>query len=153
MLHIEVDDLQGDEIAAFLQQHLDDMRATSPPESKHALDLEGLRQPDVTFWSAYFDGKLVGCAALKNLGDNLGEIKSMRTCASCRQKGVASALLNHVIEQAKSRQLERLLLETGSMAFFAPARALYGKFGFQTRGPFAQYRLDPNSVYMELPLN
>ncbi len=146
------DDLSGASIAAFLEQHIEDMKATSPPESKHALDLEGLRGDDIRFWSVYSGEELLGCGALKELSSTAGEIKSMRTSVSARGCGVASALLQHIIQHAAARGYEKLLLETGSMAFFKPARLLYLKNGFQFREPFGEYREDPNSVFMELLL-
>ncbi|WP_160154441.1 GNAT family N-acetyltransferase [Microbulbifer sp. ALW1] len=152
MLNIHVDDLSGNEIAAFLQAHIDDMRATSPPESVHALDLDGLRQPDVTFWSAYLDGALVGCGALKELGPDHGEIKSMRTGAEARGKGIATAVLQHILGEARKRGYTRLSLETGSMDFFKPAHRLYSRHGFELCAPFADYREDPNSLFMRIAL-
>ena len=147
-MKIAVDDLSGPEIAAFLQEHLDEMRATTPPESKHALDLDALRRPEVTFWTVYEGDELLGCGALKELDGATGEIKSMRTAAAAKRRGVASALLEHIVAQARGRGYERLYLETGSFEFFAPARALYEKFGFTYCGPFADYKQDPNSAYM-----
>ncbi|WP_226667877.1 GNAT family N-acetyltransferase [Microbulbifer aggregans] len=152
MLNIEVDDLSSNEIAAFLQAHIDDMRSMSPPESKHALDLDGLRQPEITFWSAYSDGELVGCGALKQLTPEHGEIKSMRTGTRARGNGVGSAMLQHILDEANRRGYTRLSLETGSMDFFKPAHRLYERHGFEFCGPFAQYREDPNSLFMSLEL-
>src|SRR4051794_19781737 len=128
-MRIEVDDLSGPQIAAFLQEHVDEMIAVTPPGSKHALDLDGLRKPEVTFWSVYDeDNQLVGCGALKELDASSAEIKSMRTAASVKRRGVASKLLAFLVEQAGARGYDRLYLETGSSDFFAPARALYAKF-------------------------
>ncbi|MBK1876787.1 GNAT family N-acetyltransferase [Pelagicoccus mobilis] len=152
MITIEVDDLSGPEIATFLEEHIADMKSVSPPESKHALDLEGLRSPDVTFWSLKFQNQLAGCAALKTIDSTHGEIKSMRTSSAFRGQGIASKLLIHLIEEAKSRSYQRLSLETGSMPFFEPARKLYQKFGFIDCPPFSQYKEDPNSVFMTLEL-
>jgi putative acetyltransferase len=145
---IRLDDLRGPEIAAFLEEHLEDMRAVSPPESKHALDLDGLRKPEVTFWSVWDGDRLVGCGALKELDPTHGEIKSMRTAAARRGRGVASAMLNHILEVGAGRGYRRLSLETGSGEFFAPARALYEKFGFLATEPFGDYKPDPNSYFM-----
>ncbi len=147
-MEIRVDDLQGPEIAAFLQEHLDDMALHSPPESRHALDLERLRVPEITFWSVWHEGELVGCGALKELAPCHGEIKSMRTANAHRGKGIAASLLRHMLAEAKRRAYERVSLETGSMAVFAPARALYARHGFDYCAPFADYREDPNSVFM-----
>ena len=146
-LEIVVDDLSGPGIAALLAEHLRDMRATSPPESVHALDLDGLRRPEVTVWSARSGGEVVGCAALAELGDGHGEVKSMRTAAAHRGRGVASALLRHLLAEADRRGLRRLSLETGTQDFFAPARALYVRYGFAPCPPFAGYTDDPNSAY------
>lgn len=147
---IEIDDLSGSEIAEFLAEHIADMKATSPPESKHALDLDGLRRPDVTFWTIRDGDKIVGCGALKALDTTHAEIKSMRTAAGQRGRGVASAMLRHIIAEARRRGFTRLSLETGSMDFFAPARALYTKHGFAYCEPFGDYREDPNSVFLTL---
>ncbi len=145
---VKVDDLRGSEIAALLNEHLQDMNAVSPPESKHALDLEGLRQPDITFWTVWEGEQLAGCGALKELSAEHGEIKAMRTAAGFRHRGMAAKLLHHIIEEAQRRGYQRLSLETGSMDFFEPARRLYASFGFEPCAPFADYREDPNSVFM-----
>lgn len=147
-MKIKVDDLTGTEVAELLEQHICDMRAVSPPESKHALDLNGLRQPEITFWTIWDETSLAGCAALKELDPSYGEIKSMRTAPEYRNKGVAKMLLGHIIDEAKRRNYSGLSLETGAMPFFAPARQLYLKFGFVYCGPFAEYKEDPNSVFM-----
>ncbi|HEY7222051.1 MAG TPA: GNAT family N-acetyltransferase [Micromonosporaceae bacterium] len=144
-----VDDLTGPEIAALLAEHLADMRAATPePESRHALDLDGLRAPGITFWSVWDGDDLVGCGALKRLDDTHGELKSMRTIGERRRSGVASALLARIIDEARSQGFARLSLETGSGVFHAPARALYAKFGFVECEPFGDYRRDPNSAFM-----
>ncbi|MDI5835202.1 MULTISPECIES: GNAT family N-acetyltransferase [Shewanella] len=147
-MKIILDDLKGPEIAALLTEHLEDMRATSPPESVHALDLDGLRQPNIRFWTLWDGRNLTGCGALKWLDSEHAEIKSMRTAATYKQQGVASQILQHLINDAKAAGVQRLSLETGSMAFFQPARSLYAKFGFELCGPFADYTLDPNSLFM-----
>lgn len=147
-LRIVVDDLRGPQIAAFLEAHLEQMRATSPPESKHALDLDGLRRPDVVFWTLLDGDEVVGCAALKALDATHAEVKSMRTHPDRRRQGLGALLLRHVVEQARLRGFARLSLETGSMPFFAPARALYTAHGFAPCPPFADYVPDPNSVFM-----
>jgi putative acetyltransferase len=147
-LLIRLDDLRGPQIAAFLEEHLEDMRAISPPESKHALDLDGLRKPEITFWTVWDGDRLLGCGALKELDASHGEIKSMRTAAAYRGRRVASAMVSNIVEEAVIRGYRRLSLETGSAEFFAPARALYEKFGFVVTGPFGDYRPDPNSYFM-----
>ena len=145
---IRVDDLSGPEIRALLEEHLRHMHEISPPESVHALDLSALRQPDITFWTVWIDNQLAGCGALKEIDPRHGEVKSMRTAVTHRRQGVGRAMLQHVIEQARSRSYERLSLETGSMEAFIPARRLYESFGFTYCGPFAAYSADPNSVFM-----
>ena len=145
---IRVDDLCGHEIAAFLEEHIQDMRAMSPPESKHALDLEGLKKPEITFWTMWENDTLIACGAIKGLDAEHAELKSMRTTASHRGKGAASKMLEYIVNEAKQRGYNRLSLETGSMPFFEPARRLYERFGFQYCGPFSIYTDDPNSVFM-----
>jgi putative acetyltransferase len=147
-LQIREDDLTGKEIADFLGEHLEDMHEITPPESVHALDLEGLRAPDITFWSAWQGDELLGCGALKELDSRSGEIKSMRTAEAHRRNGVGSKVLDHIITEAKRRAYDRLYLETGTTPDFDPARALYTRYGFEYRGPFADYIEDPNSVFM-----
>ena len=147
MLSIRVDDLTSAEIAAFLEQHVRDMRSVSPPESKHALDLDGLRKPDITFWTGWENRVLVGCGALKQLDSTHGEIKSMRTSPSHRRAGVGTAILRHILSEAETRGYSRVSLETGSMPFFEPARMLYRRFGFRECEPFADYKADPNSAF------
>ena len=147
-MQIKVDNLSGKEITALLEEHINDMRAASPPESKHALDLDGLRKPEVTFWTVWDDQILAGCGAIKRLDNEHAEMKSMRTARAYHRRGVASLLLRHIIAEASKRGFRRLSLETGSMAFFEPARWLYAKFGFEFCMPFADYKLDPNSVFL-----
>jgi putative acetyltransferase len=124
------------------------MHLHSPPESVHALDIEGLRRPEITFWTAWEGGELLGCGALKELDARHAEIKSMRTAARHLRKGVAAKLLTHIIEEARRRGYRRLSLETGSAEAFEPARRLYAGFGFTYCGPFADYVEDPFSVFM-----
>jgi putative acetyltransferase len=150
---IRVDDLTGPEVAALLREHLDSMALHSPPESIHALDLEALRAPGLTFWSVWEGTALVGCGALKDLGEGHGELKSMRTASAHRRRGVATTLLRHILNVARERHYRRLSLETGSMAAFAPAHTLYSSFGFEPCAPFADYVDDPNSVFMTLELS
>lgn len=151
-MRIQRDDLTGPEIAALLQEHLNDMNAVSPPESKHALDLTGLKAKDISFWTLWQQHQLAGCVAMKQLNARQGEIKSMRSAKAFRGQGLGKVLLQHVITEAKSRGYQQLYLETGVMDYFAPARALYNSFGFELCGPFAQYKEDPNSVFMLLQL-
>lgn len=147
-MQIKIDDLTGPEIHALLQEHLNSMYQLSPPESVHALDLEALRKPEITFWTVWEEGELLGCGALKELDTQHGEIKSMRTAAKHLRKGVARYVLNHILEEAKHRGYKRLSLETGSMEEFEPARKLYANFGFTYCEPFNGYILDPYSVFM-----
>lgn len=147
-MDIRLDDLKGSEIAELIGEHLHSMTLHSPPESIHALDLEKLRQPDITFWSAWEGSELLGCAALKELDPRHGEVKSMKTSPQHLRKGVAKQLLQHLIEEAKRRGYQRISLETGSMEAFEAAKRLYVQFGFTYCEPFADYKEDPNSVFM-----
>lgn len=147
-LRIEIDDLTRAAVIDLLREHLDDMHALSPPESVHALDLAGLRTPDVTFWSVWDGDTLVGCGALKELDATHGEVKSMRTPARLRRRGAGRAVLAHIVDEARRRGYARLSLETGAMDAFRPAHRLYASFGFTFCGPFADYVDDPNSVFM-----
>jgi putative acetyltransferase len=147
-MNIQLDELTGPEIHQLLQQHLQGMALHSPPESIHALDLDALRQPGITFWTAWENDELLGCGALKELDARHAEIKSMRTATAHLRKGVAKAMLTHIIEEAKQRGYRRLSLETGSAEAFEPARRLYAAFGFTFCEPFDGYALDPFSVFM-----
>lgn len=151
-MDIKLDDLTGPEVAALIGEHLQSMVLHSPPESIHALNLEGLKKPEITFWSAWEGNDLVGCGALKELDGQHGEIKSMRTSSLHLRKGVAKRLLEHIIGEAKRRGYQRLSLETGSMDAFEPAKKLYASIGFQYCGPFSDYIDDPNSVFMTMEL-
>lgn len=150
---IREDDLRGPEIARLLRAHLANSALHSPPESIHALDLDALRAPGITFWTAWNATTLLGCGGLKQLDGRHGEIKSMHTAEHARGQGVGRRVLEHMIGVAVQRGYGRLSLETGSMAAFAPARALYASFGFVACAPFADYRLDPYSVFMTLELS
>lgn len=152
MRRIVLDDLQGEPIRLLLEEHLRDMRAWSPPESVHALDLDRLRQPEISFWTLWEGGALLGCGALKDLGLREAEIKSMRTANAHRGKGVGAEMLAHILHAAKQRGFKRLNLETGTQTQFAPARALYAQAGFTVCGPFADYALDQYSCFMTLKL-
>jgi putative acetyltransferase len=151
-MHIRIDDLRGPEIAELLAAHVAFCRASSPPESTHVLDLDALRAPGITFWSAWDGPGLLGCAALKELHATHGEVKSMHTATRHRGRGVGLALLRQIVAEARVRGYRRLSLETGSMEAFAPARALYARFGFVECPPFGDYRLDANSVFMTIEL-
>lgn len=151
-MKIEPDDLSRPAIHALLDEHLRNMRAISPPGSVHALDLDKLRAPGITFWSAWQDAVLLGCGALMELTPTHGEVKAMRTPEAARRRGAGRALLNHIVEVARARGYERLSLETGSMPAFVPAHRLYASAGFTFTGPFGAYVDDPNSVFMTLAL-
>jgi putative acetyltransferase len=151
-MKIELDELSRPEVHALLAEHLSSMHQLSPPESVHALDLEQLRRPDITFWCAWEGTQLLGCGALKELSPSHGEVKSMRTARAHLRKGVARAILGRILEEARRRRYERLSLETGTMAAFQPAQRLYASFGFKYCGPFADYVEDPNSVFMTMAL-
>jgi putative acetyltransferase len=147
-MHIRLDDLTGPEIRRLLEEHLHSMRSLSPPESVHALDLAALRRPEISFWTVWAEGELLGCGALKALSPTHGEVKSMRTASVHRRRGVARAVLEHIVREAAQRRYERLSLETGSMQAFEPAHRLYASFGFEDCAPFGDYAEDPNSTFM-----
>lgn len=148
MLKIIEGGLDKPQILAMLRFHFDTNIAVTPPGSAHVFDVSRLKQPDVFFWTAWNDDELMGTGALKLLDSVHGEIKSMHTLQTARRSGVGAALLQHIMEQAKAKGLKRLSLETGSFAFFAPARALYARYGFEECAPFGDYTLDPNSMFM-----
>ncbi len=147
-VEIRLDGLEHPDVHALLAEHLRNMHELSPPESVHALGIEALRQPDVTFWTGWLQDHLLACGALKELTPVHGEIKSMRTAATHRRRGAARLMLEHIIGEARRRSYARLSLETGASAAFAPARHLYQQFGFSYCGPFGDYGPDPNSTFM-----
>lgn len=151
-MRLEVDDLSRPEVGALLVEHLADMHATSPAESVHALDLSGLRGPDMRVWTAWEAGALLGIAALKTLTPEHGELKSMRTSRFARGRGVASELLEHVLTEARRLGFERVSLETGTQDYFAAARRLYERHGFVAVPPFGDYVVDPSSTFYSLVL-
>lgn len=151
-MRIELDDLSRPQVHALLNEHLTNMFELSPPENVFALDLTGLRAPDITFWTVWEDALLLGCGALKELSAQHGEIKSMRTPKALRRRGAGRAVLAHIIAVAGQRGYELLSLETGSNPAFLPAQKLYQSFGFTYCGPFGGYREDPNSVFMSVRL-
>jgi putative acetyltransferase len=151
-LSIERADFTDPDLGMFLQAHLDDLEPTAPAESRHALDLSGLRTPDVRLWVARVDGRIAGTGALAALEPGHEELKSMRTDPARRGQGIATRILDHLLCDARARDIKRVSLETGSMVFFAPARALYAKAGFVACSPFGSYRPDPNSVFMTMTL-
>jgi len=152
-MDIRIDDLQGSAIQALLQEHMDDMHSSSPPESVHALDIEALRQPNITFWTAWDGDELMGCGALKQLSPEHAELKSMRTARTHLRKGVARAMLRHILAAAQAKGFQRISLETGTPEPFVAAQKLYASEGFVECGPFANYVLDPYSLFMTKALS
>ena len=149
-MHIVEGGLDDPRVVALLHTHLTRARAETAPGSAHALDISRLRAPEVTFWSAWEGDAVVGVGALKRLSADHGEVKSMHTAEAARGRGVGSAILRQIMAAARDRGISRLSLETGSWAYFAPARALYARHGFVECAPFGEYREDPNSVFMTL---
>lgn len=152
MMRIVDGDFSDARVIELLRIHLTGSRANTAPGSAHALDIAGLQAPDISFWTIWQDDALLGCGALKRLAPDHGEIKSMHTAQAARRKGVGSAMLRHIVATARAGGMARLSLETGSWDYFAPARALYRSHGFVECGPFGDYVLDPNSVFMTLDL-
>lgn len=147
-MDFRVDDLSSGEVQALVMRHLSGMHENSPPESVHAFDLSKLKQPSVTFWSAWLEGKLVAMGALKKLDDANGEIKSMRVADAFLGRGAGRAMLEHILREARGMGLKTLWLETGSTEAFAPAIKLYESAGFVMCGPFGGYTDDPFSRFM-----
>ena len=153
MLEVILDDLSSGEVIQLLQEHRTDMLQHSPAESVHALDTAALHSPDLTFWSAWFDNtQFAGCGALRQITDEHGEVKSMRSSKQFLRRGVAASILDTIINTAIERNYHRLSLETGSMEVFIPARQLYQRYGFRECAPFGQYGEDPASICMTLAL-
>lgn len=146
------DDAIGAEMAALIELHLADVGADTAAEYRFALDLEALRAPDISLWGLWQGPTLIGCAALKDLGNGEGEVKSMRTHPDHLRKGTAARLLSHLIGDATARGWSRLNLETGTSALFVPAHALYHRFGFVDCGPYADYTESPHNRFMTLAL-
>ena len=145
-------DLSDPQVTSLVQRHLLRARAETAPGSAHALDVGALRAPEISFWAAWDAGSLLGVAALKLLSVDHGEVKSMYTAEDARRRGIARRLLQHIVAEARNAGLARLSLETGSWDYFEPARALYRSVGFNPCEPFANYKLDPHSVFMTLEL-
>ncbi len=150
--HIRLDDLQGPEVRALMEEHLEDMYKWSPPESVHALDLTRLQQSDIHFFTLWQGAQLLGSGALKTLSAEHAEIKSMRTTRASQGKGVGRVMLEHLLQEGSRMGLKRVSLETGTQPEFEPARKLYAAHGFEECGPFEGYALDPLSVFMTKPL-
>jgi putative acetyltransferase len=151
-MRIEIDDLTRPVVQDLLREHLANMFELSPPEQVFALDVAGLRAPEITFWTVWEGDELLGCGALKEISPTEGEVKSMRTPKARRGRGAGRAVLAHIIAVAEQRGYARLSLETGSHPGFLPARRLYSSFGFEICGPFGTYRESVHSVFMTLRL-
>ena len=151
-VRIELDDPGRDDVRALLERHLAFAHEHSPPEDVHALDLDGLRAPEVSFYSVRVDGALVGVGALKELDATHGELKSMHTAMEVRGRGVGRAMVDHLLAEARRRGYRRVSLETGSNEPFVPARSLYQRVGFVECEPFADYELSDFSTFMTLDL-
>ena len=152
MIRIIQGDFGDPRVIDLLHLHLTSARAETAPGSAHALDLTGLQSPDISFWTIWDDETLLGVGAMKRLSADHGEVKSMYTVQSLRRRGVGSAMLRHIIATARASGMSRLSLETGSWDYFRPAQAFYRRHGFVESTPFADYVLDPNSVFMSLDL-
>lgn len=152
-MRIEIDDLSRPQVLALLEEHLRNMYELSPPEKVFAFDASKLMAPEITFWTIWQDGDLLGCAALKEVTKTQGEIKSMRTPRALRRRGAGRALLGHILEISGRRGYEELFLETGCHPAFGAAQSLYRSVGFRPCGPFGSYRENSNSVFMSLRLN
>ncbi|MEQ9171644.1 MAG: GNAT family N-acetyltransferase [Rhodospirillales bacterium] len=152
-MEIREDDLTGGAVRGVIRAHLDQMFSQTPAESVHALDLSGLTAPDVTFWSVWDGGEIVGCGALKELDPRHGEIKSMHTLARFRGKGYGRTMLTHILAEARRRGYRRLSLETGATALFRTAQTLYRTAGFTETGPIPGYGPDPHSCFLTLELD
>ena len=140
------------EVNDLLKKHFVELRSVSPAGSTHVLDIDGLKDPSIKFWSLWENNKLIGCGALKFLDKDHGEFKSIRVADEFRNKGIGERIINHLIEEAKKLKISKLSIETGSGDFFLPARKLFSKFGFKKSSPFAHYKEDPNSCYYTLNL-
>lgn len=152
MFNIVPADLEDPRVIEMVQEHVTRARAETALFSAHALDLSGLKSPDVQVWTMWDGDVLAGIGALKRLSDEHGEVKSMYTAEACRRRGAGGTMLQHIMATARAGGLTRLSLETGSWPYFQPAHALYAHFGFETCGPFGDYCLDANSVFMTLDL-
>ena len=140
------------EVNNLLKKHFIELRSVSPSGSTHVLDIGGLKDPSIKFWSLWENNKLVGCGALKFLEKNHGEFKSIRVADEFKKKGIGERIINHLIGEAKKLKISKLSIETGAGDFFLPARNLFSKFGFKSCPPFAHYKEDPNSCYYTLNL-
>ena len=140
------------EVNDLLKKHFIELRSVSPAGSTHVLDIDGLKDPSIKFWSLWENNKLIGCGALKFLEKNHGEFKSIRVANEFRKKGIGERIIEHLIGEAKKLEISKLSIETGAGEFFLPARSLFSKFGFKLCPPFAHYKEDPHSCYYTLNL-
>tara|TARA_Y100000590_G_C15185399_1_gene812865 strand:+ start:48 stop:512 length:465 start_codon:yes stop_codon:yes gene_type:complete len=141
------------EVDKLLRKHFIELRSVSPAGSTHVLDIDGLKDPSIKFWSLWENEKLMGCGALKFLNENHGEFKSIRVANQYRGKGYGKRIINHLIAEAKELKIKKISIETGSGEFFKSARNLFKNFGFKKCEPFSHYKTDPNSCYMTLEIN
>ena len=151
-MRIEVDDVSRPQVLALLEEHLLNMREITPPNQVFAFDASKLRAPEITFWTAWKDESLLGCAALQELSPTQGELKSMRTPVSLRRHGAGRALLEHILHVSRQRGYPELFLETGRHPAFIPAQTLYRSVGFRECGPFGAYKENGFSVFMSLSM-
>ena len=140
------------EVNQLLKKHFVELRSVSPKGSTHVLDIEGLQNKSIKFWSIYEHHKLIGCGALKFLDSNHGEFKSIRVADSFRKKGYGKKVISVLFEKSKELGVNKISVETGSGEFFLPARRLFKKFGFEECEPFGHYVNDSNSCYMSLEI-
>ncbi len=143
---------QNSEVNELLNKHFIELRSVSPEGSTHVLDIDGLKDKSIKFWSLWDNNQLIGCGALKFLEKNHGEFKSIRVADKFRRSGIGEKIIKHLIEEAKKLEISKLSIETGAGDFFIPARKLFSKFGFKKCMPFAHYKEDPNSCYYTLDL-
>lgn len=141
------------EVNKLLKKHFIELRSVSPEGSTHVLDINGLKNASIKFWSLWEENKLVGCGALKFLETYHGEFKSIRVADDFRKKGYGKKIIHHLISESKEIGIKKLSVETGSGNFFLPARKLFTSCGFKPCNPFAHYKLDPNSCYFNLIIN
>ena len=142
----------NDQVNELLIKHFTELRSVSPDDSCHVLDIQGLKDSSIKFWSFWDEKDLVGCGALKFIDNYHGEFKSIRVADTFRGKGVGKKIISHLIDQAKKIGIKKLSIETGAGEFFAPARKLFEKFGFKPCKPFDHYKEDPNSCYFNLEI-
>ena len=141
------------EVDELLRKHFIELRSVSPAGSTHVLDIDGLKNPSIKFWSLWENEKLMGCGALKFLNENHGEFKSIRVADQYRRKGYGKKIISHLIAEAKELKIKKISIETGSGKFFKSARKLFKNFGFEKCEPFSHYKADANSCYMTLEIN